>query len=120
MLDKSKLITALEMYFTKNGVQFDEKFINKALQLIDIQNTHHGIMLVGESGSGKSTFLDLIMYALSVVTNVEHTKVLIDAKVLSKDEIYGSLIWLHETDRWFIYQCIKKMSENLRGIIEKL
>lgn len=120
VLDKSKLIAALEMYFTKNGVQFDEKFINKALQLIDIQNTHHGIMLVGESGSGKSTILDLIMYALSVVTNVEHTKVLIDAKVLSKDEIYGKLdlVTRDWTDGLFT-SVLRKMSENLRGELSK-
>ena len=108
------------MYFTKNGVQFDEKFINKALQLIDIQNTHHGIMLVGESGSGKSTILDLIMYALSVVTNVEHTKVLIDAKVLSKDEIYRKLdlVTRDWTDGLFT-SVLRKMSENLRGELSK-
>ncbi|RCK58006.1 Dynein heavy chain, cytoplasmic [Candida viswanathii] len=119
-IDKSTLTLELEKYYKEHGIFYDEKFIRKALQLVDIQETHHGIMLVGESGSGKSTILDLVMHSLSVVENVEHTSVRIDAKVLSKDEIYGKLDLI--TRDWadgLFTSVLRRVKENLRGELTK-
>ncbi len=35
-------------------LQPTEKFVQKTLQLYQIQRLHHGLMMVGPSGSGKS------------------------------------------------------------------
>ncbi|EMG45477.1 ro-1 Dynein heavy chain [Candida maltosa Xu316] len=120
VIDKTTIIVELTKQFSELGIESDDNFINKALQLIDIQNTHHGLMLVGESGAGKSTILKSVMKALSAVDNVEHVAIIIDAKVLSKDEIYGKLdvITGDWTDGLFS-SILRRIKENLRGELSK-
>lgn len=119
-IDKSRITSELEIYFKSRGIFYNEKYIRKALQLVDIQDTHHGVMLVGESGSGKSSILELVMHSLSAIEKSEHICVRIDAKVLSKDEIYGKLdlITRDWTDGLFT-SILRRVKENLRGELSK-
>ena len=42
----------------------EEKFIEKVLQLFQIQRLHHGLMMVGPSGCGKTKAWQLLMQAM--------------------------------------------------------
>ncbi|EGW31386.1 cytoplasmic dynein heavy chain [Spathaspora passalidarum NRRL Y-27907] len=119
-VDNAKLVAELHKYCSSIGIQCDDRWITKASQVVDIQNTHHGIMLVGESGSGKSTILNSVLHALSEVENVEHTSIVIDAKVLSKEQIYGKLdlVTRDWTDGLFT-SVLRRIRENLRGELSK-
>ncbi|RLV89834.1 Dynein heavy chain cytoplasmic [Spathaspora sp. JA1] len=118
--DNSQLVGELEKYCSSIGIKCDERYITKALQLIDIQNTNHGIMLVGESGSGKSTILTSVLHALSAVENVEHTTIIIDAKVLTKEQIYGRLdLVTRDWNDGLFTSILRRIRENLRGELSK-
>lgn len=45
-------------------LQTDESFIQKVLQLYQIQRLHHGLMMVGPSGCGKSKAWQVLINAL--------------------------------------------------------
>ncbi|KAG7660522.1 DYN1 [[Candida] subhashii] len=118
--DNAKLIFEIEKFCESNGLLYDERWVAKALQLYDIQKSHHGIMLVGEAGSGKSSIMNSLVQSLSVVEEKEHVTFHIDAKVLSKDQIYGKLDLV--TRDWvdgLFTSILRKIRENLRGELSK-
>ena len=45
-------------------LQPEESFIQKVLQLYQIQRLHHGLMMVGPSGCGKSKAWEALINAL--------------------------------------------------------
>lgn len=45
-------------------LQTDESFIQKVLQLYQIQRLHHGLMMVGPSGCGKTKAWQVLINAL--------------------------------------------------------
>ncbi len=51
------------------------------LQLYQITQLHHGLMMVGPSGSGKSTAWKVLLRALERVESVEGVAHIIDPKV---------------------------------------
>lgn len=118
--DNSKFITQLQKYGSENGLVVSENFITKALQLYQIQNSHHGIMLVGDSGSGKTTIWKLVLKSMSEVESFDSLSFIIDCKVMSKDSIYGSLdlVTRDWTDGLFT-SILRKIKNNLRGELSK-
>ncbi|KNC81233.1 hypothetical protein SARC_06434, partial [Sphaeroforma arctica JP610] len=66
-------------------------FIDKIVQLYQIQAIHHGVMLVGSSGSGKSCAWEILLRALERVDGQEGVSYVIDPKAISKEALYGSL-----------------------------
>src|SRR5438105_15257630 len=61
-----------------------ELWMEKVLQLYQIQNIHHGLMMVGPSGSGKSMAWQVLLSALERVQGVEGISYVIDPKAVSK------------------------------------
>lgn len=49
----------------------NKAWVDKMLQLYQIQSIHHGLMLVGPSGSGKSTAWRTLLAALTKLDGVE-------------------------------------------------
>ena len=72
-------------------LQTDESFIQKVLQLYQIQRLHHGLMMVGPSGCGKTKAWQVLINALERTDKVKGESYVIDPKAISKDELYGRL-----------------------------
>lgn len=57
-------------------------WLEKVLQLYQITNLNHGLMLVGASGSGKTTAWKVLLRSLERLEGVEGVAHVIDAKVI--------------------------------------
>ncbi|GAA6009794.1 hypothetical protein JCM11491_000816 [Sporobolomyces phaffii] len=69
----------------------DETWLRKVVQLYQIQNIQHGLMMVGPSATGKSTAWRVLLAALERLTGVEGVSYVIDPKAISKEALYGTL-----------------------------
>lgn len=69
------------------GYQWAEKVI----QLYQIMQLNHGLMMVGPSGAGKSCAWRVLLAALKRLNNVDGLAHVIDPKAMSKDALYGTL-----------------------------
>ena len=90
------------------------------MQLYQISNLNHGLMMVGPSGSGKSTAWKVLLKALERFEGVEGVAHVIDPKAISKEALYGTLDpntreW---TDGLFTH-ILRKIIDNIRGEINK-
>ncbi|KAL5291956.1 DYNC1H1 family protein [Megaselia abdita] len=99
---------------------FGETWVEKVLQLYQISNLNHGLMMVGPSGSGKSTAWQVLLKALERFEGVEGKSHVIDPKAISKEALYGVLDpntreW---TDGLFTH-VLRKIIDNVRGEINK-
>ena len=63
----------------------------QVLQLYQISQLNHGLMMVGPSGSGKSTAWRVLLKALERHEGVEGVAHVIDPKAMSKEALYGVL-----------------------------
>ncbi|XP_004348847.1 dynein heavy chain [Capsaspora owczarzaki ATCC 30864] len=68
-----------------------EAWLEKMLQLYQIQTLHHGVMMVGPSGSGKSSAWNVLLEAMQRVDGVEGVSYVLDPKAITKDRLYGTL-----------------------------
>ncbi|RUP48413.1 dynein heavy chain [Jimgerdemannia flammicorona] len=93
-----------------------DAWMEKVLQLYQIQNIHHGLMMVGPSGSGKSMAWRVLLTALERLENVEGIPYTIDPKAMSKDALYGTLdpTTREWTDGLFTH-ILRKIVDNVRG-----
>jgi dynein heavy chain 1 len=62
-------------------------FCVQVLQLFQISQIHHGLMMVGPSGSGKSTAWRVLLQALERLEGVEGVAHVIDPKVCSLSHV---------------------------------
>lgn len=95
-------------------------WMEKVLQLYQICNLNHGLMMVGPSGSGKSTAWRVLLKALERYEGIEGIAHVIDPKAISKEALYGVLDpntreW---TDGLFTH-ILRKIIDNVRGEINK-
>lgn len=95
-------------------------WMEKVLQLYQISQLNHGLMMVGPSGSGKSTAWKVLLKALERLEGVEGVAHVIDPKAISKEALYGVLDpntreW---TDGLFTH-ILRKIIDNVRGEINK-
>lgn len=95
-------------------------WLEKVLQLYQISNLNHGLMMVGPSGAGKSTAWKVLLKALERLEGVEGVAHVIDPKAMSKEALYGNLDpntreW---TDGLFTH-ILRKILDNVRGEINK-
>lgn len=93
-----------------------DAWLTKVLQLYQIQNIHHGVMMVGSSGTGKSTAWQTLQAALQRVDGIEGVCHIIDPKVMSKESLYGALD--STTREWtdgLFTSILRKIVDNLRG-----
>ncbi|KAK5964096.1 dynein heavy chain PWA37_004439 [Arxiozyma heterogenica] len=66
-------------------------FLIKCQQLYDLQKTQQAIILLGKAGCGKSTIWRTTLKVIKRINDTYNKVYIIDTKVLSKDELYGSL-----------------------------
>ncbi|GAA6030036.1 hypothetical protein JCM8097_009225 [Rhodosporidiobolus ruineniae] len=69
----------------------DDIWLQKVIQLYQIQNIQHGLMMVGPSATGKTAAWRTLLAALERLTGVEGVSYVIDPKAISKDALYGTL-----------------------------
>ncbi|KAF2010197.1 cytoplasmic dynein-like protein 1 heavy chain 1 [Aaosphaeria arxii CBS 175.79] len=111
-----KLQDAIRKSAEESKFVVTDAWMTKILQLYQIQNLHHGVMMVGSSGSGKSAAWKTLLSALQAVEGVEGVCHVIDPKVMSKEELYGSLD--STTREWtdgLFTSILRKIVDNLRG-----
>lgn len=95
-------------------------FVMKVLQLYQISNLNHGLMMVGPSGSGKSTAWRTLLKALERIEGVEGVAHVIDPKSMSKEALYG--VMDPNTREWtdgLFTHILRKIIDNVRGEINK-
>ncbi|KAI8967648.1 dynein heavy chain [Mycotypha africana] len=97
-----------------------DAWMEKVIQLYQIQNIHHGLMMVGPSGSGKSSAWKTLLTALERVEGVEGIAYTIDPKAIPKDALYGTLdsTTREWTDGLFTH-ILRKIVDNVRGESQK-
>lgn len=101
---------------TESGLVASQDWIEKALHLYRFQQMHHGIMLVGSSGVGKTSVYTVLLRALKKYEQIEASVYRIDAKVLSKESLYGKLD--PTTREWtdgLLTATLRRIVDNLRG-----
>ncbi|KAF2682234.1 cytoplasmic dynein-like protein 1 heavy chain 1 [Lentithecium fluviatile CBS 122367] len=111
-----KLQDAIRKSAADSKLVVSDAWMTKILQLYQIQNLHHGVMMVGSSGSGKSAAWKTLLAALQTVEGVEGVCHVIDPKVMSKEMLYGTLD--STTREWtdgLFTSILRKIVDNLRG-----
>ncbi|KAJ8394229.1 hypothetical protein AAFF_G00048120 [Aldrovandia affinis] len=110
-----------EMYLTYgDGDDVGSMWVEKVLQLYQITQINHGLMMVGPSGSGKTMAWRVLLKALERLEGMEGVAHIIDPKAISKDHLYGTLDpntreW---TDGLFTH-VLRKIIDNVRGELQK-
>ena len=109
-----------EQLICGDGGEEGSVWMDKCIQLYQITNLHHGLMMVGPSGSGKSTAWKVLLKALNRIEGQEGVAHIIDPKALSKEDLYGVLDpntreW---TDGLFTH-ILRKIIDNVRGELDK-
>ncbi|KAI0666280.1 dynein heavy chain [Trametes maxima] len=93
-----------------------ERWINKILQLYQIQKIQHGLMMVGPSGSGKSNAWQVLLAALERLDGVEGVSYVIDPKAMHKDALYGTLDpTTREWNDGLFTHTLRKIVDDVRG-----
>ena len=112
----SNLVEAIKEVMQEQHLTESEAWMTKILQLYQIQNIHHGVMMVGQSASGKSAIWRVLLQALQKVEGIEGVCHVIDPKVMSKEALYGTLD--STTREWtdgLFTAILRKVVDNLRG-----
>ncbi|KAI8321400.1 dynein heavy chain [Martensiomyces pterosporus] len=93
-----------------------DRWMDKVIQLYQIQAIHHGLMMVGASGSGKTSAWQVLLAALERFEGVEGVSHVIDPKSVTKDDLYGTLDGT--TREWkdgLFTHLLRKIVDNVRG-----
>lgn len=80
----------IEICADENLVDGDA-WMQKVLQLKQVLDMRHGVMLVGPSGSGKSKALRVLMKGLEKINKKKGNVYIIDPKAMDKEGLYGVL-----------------------------
>lgn len=115
-IKEDELRREIEKVCAKRNLLPTPLFMQKVLQLYQIQRLHHGVMMVGPSGCGKSVAWRVLLEAMFKVDKVKGESYIVDPKAIIKDELYGKLdnTTLEWTDGVFT-GILRKITENVRG-----
>lgn len=93
-----------------------EKWLQKILQLKNVLEMRHGVMLVGPCGVGKSSALKVLLKSLEKVDNRKGEMYVIDPKAIDKYSLYGVLdgTTMEWTDGVFT-SILRKILANQKG-----
>jgi dynein heavy chain 1 len=97
-----------------------DDWVQKILQLKQVLEMRHGVMLVGPSGVGKSSALDVLLRGLEKMDSVKNEKYIIDPKAMDKHSLYGVLdgTTMEWTDGVFT-SLLRKILANQKGESDK-
>jgi dynein heavy chain 1 len=88
----------------------------KILQLYQIQQISHGIMLVGGAATGKTQAWRTLLKAMERLDGVESVSYLIDPKAISKEHLYGTLdVTTREWTDGLFTSIIRRIIDDNRG-----
>lgn len=91
-------------------------WVNKVIQLYQIQQIQHGLMMVGPSGTGKTQAWQVLLKALEKFDGVEGVSYVIDPKAMHKDALYGTLDpTTREWNDGLFTHILRKIVDNVRG-----
>ncbi|KAI8818344.1 dynein heavy chain [Fimicolochytrium jonesii] len=113
-LDELQL--AIKGACAKRQLVAEGPWLDKVIQLYQIHNIHHGLMMVGPSGSGKSTAHQVLLEALQKIDGIEGVSYVIDPKAMSKESLYGNMD--STTREWhdgLFTQILRRIVDNVRG-----
>ncbi|KAI9017153.1 dynein heavy chain [Gaertneriomyces semiglobifer] len=115
-VDLKVLKEALKAVCLERRLVADGPWLDKVIQLYQIQEIHHGLMMVGPSGSGKSMAHRVLLEALHRVEGIEGLSYVIDPKAMSKEILYGHMdpTTREWTDGLFTH-IMRKIVDNVRG-----
>ncbi|KAJ1604434.1 dynein heavy chain, partial [Cryptosporidium canis] len=103
----------------RNNLEATAQWLDKTLQLFEIQKLNHGIMLVGSTGTGKTTVRKTLLEAMDIIQGTRTTSYVIDPKTIDKESLFGKLnpVTLEWTDGVFtaILRKIINSSDSLSG-----
>eukprot|EP01105_Mastigella_eilhardi_P022506 TRINITY_DN553_c0_g1_i1.p1 TRINITY_DN553_c0_g1~~TRINITY_DN553_c0_g1_i1.p1 ORF type:complete len:4613 (+),score=1400.71 TRINITY_DN553_c0_g1_i1:1522-13839(+) len=93
-----------------------DSWVDKLLQVFQIQEIHHGLMLVGPSGSGKTAAWTVLLEAMEHLDGVKGESYVVDPKAITKEQLFGSLesTTREWTDGMFTH-ILRKIIDNVRG-----
>ncbi|KAJ3101821.1 hypothetical protein HDU97_001047 [Phlyctochytrium planicorne] len=119
-MNLTKLKESISKICQRRNLVTGEFWLEKVIQLYQIQHIHHGLMMVGPSGSGKSSAWKVLLEALELVDGVEGNSYVIDPKAIPKDALYGSMD--NTTREWtdgLFTHILRKIIDNVRGESQK-
>ncbi|KAH6598857.1 hypothetical protein BASA50_003364 [Batrachochytrium salamandrivorans] len=87
----AKLHAAILIACARQYLVVTEPWLQKVIQLYNIQNIHHGVMLVGPAGSGKSLVCKVLFEALDTIEGIDGQVYILEPKSAHKDKLYGFL-----------------------------
>lgn len=101
---------------TERHLVCDGVWLDKVIQLYEIQRISHGVMLVGPSGTGKSVAWSVLLEALQRLEGIEGVSYVMDPKAVSKDGLYGTLdLTTREWTDGLFTNVLRRIVDNVRG-----
>ncbi|CAG8816207.1 10994_t:CDS:2, partial [Gigaspora margarita] len=98
LVNLDKLTLEIKNVCKERHLLDSEVWIEKVLQLYQVQAIHHGLIVTGPTGSGKSMAWKVLLQALERVEGCEGVSYVIYPKVASKDVLYGNFD--QKTNEW--------------------
>ena len=119
-MDDDKLKAEMVKICEEKGLTPSDTFIQKLLQLNQVLEMRHGVMVVGPSGVGKSAAMEVLIKALESVDGTKGDMYKIDPKAIDKENLYGSLdgTTLEWTDGVFT-SLLRRILDNQKGESER-
>ncbi|TPX53424.1 hypothetical protein SeMB42_g00788 [Synchytrium endobioticum] len=119
-LDVGDLMVEIQNICDKEQYVAHAKWVEKIVQLYQIQRIHHGVMMVGPTGSGKSSAWRVLLKALQNMERVDSESYIIDAKAITKYALYGFMdpTTREWTDGLFTH-ILRRIVDNVRGEVTK-
>jgi dynein heavy chain 1 len=89
--DEPVLVNAIRAICAEDGLVVGDEWVEKILQLKQVLDLRHGVMMVGPSYTGKTSAWRTLLRALGRVDGQKGDFFVIDPKSIKKDKLYGSL-----------------------------
>lgn len=114
--DLEKITSAIRSSAAQGHLVLREPWVTKIVQLYQIQQISHGIMLVGGTATGKTQAWRTLLRAMQQLDGVESVSYLIDPKAISKDSLYGTLdVTTREWTDGLFTSILRRILEDARG-----
>jgi dynein heavy chain 1 len=114
--DLDALKDAIAAVCQERQLVLGEAWVNKIIQLYQVQQTAHGLVMVGPPASGKTRAWQVLLAALQKLDHTEGVSYVIDPKAIHKDDLYGTLD--HTTREWsdgLFTHILRKIVDDVRG-----
>ncbi|KAG5186150.1 dynein heavy chain [Tribonema minus] len=90
-VEEPELRAHLAAVCAADGLVLGGAWTEKVLQLKQVLDMRHGVMLAGPAGAGKTCAWRALLAALALVDGQRGDAIVIDPKAMNKDALYGSL-----------------------------